>query len=178
LGVQAIGAWPHPLSEARECQEALPQRPRHNRCRHYQTGEGPREGVREIFEEIGLDVTLDDLTALGVKFDLAKIGDVVNREFCDVFLLSNDSAPDAYELDPEEVEGLVEIAIPDGLDLFSGRREEVIAAGVELNVADGEWHDIEMSVTVDDFIPRLDAYYKKVFILTDLARKGYRDLAI
>lgn len=145
---------------------------------HYLKGEGPVEGVRELFEEIGLEVRAEDLTPLGIKFDLAKIGSTVNREFCDVFLFESGLAPNEYNIDYTEVEGLVEIAIEDGLALFSGKANHATASGVEWDQNNEKWLDVQMQVSIEDFIPRIDPYYKKIFIIADLANKGYEFLSI
>ncbi len=145
---------------------------------HYLAGEGPSEGVRELMEEIGLSVTVEDLIPLGIKVDLAKIGDITNREFCDVYLYENNILPSEYRIDHTEVEGLVEISIRDGLALFGGHSSRILARGVEWDDEHKKWCDIEINVTHDDFIPRIDPYYKKIFIIADLANKGYEYVSI
>ncbi len=132
---------------------------------HYEAGEKPEQGVREILEELGITVNFSDLIPLGIKVDLAKIGDVINREFNDVYLLRRPEAPKDYPMDPTEVEGLVEIQISDGLRLFSDQTDSVPAIGVEWDMERKEWNQIEMPVKIADFIPRVDPYYYKIFIM-------------
>jgi isopentenyldiphosphate isomerase len=145
---------------------------------HYSAGERPEDGVREILEELGVSVAFSDLIPLGIKFDIAKIGDVVNREFNDVYLLKRDDAPADYKMDPEEVEGLVEIAVPDGLALFAGETETASARGVEWDKAANTWNSIEMDVAVKDVIPRVDPYYLKIFIMAQRLLAGDKYLSI
>jgi isopentenyldiphosphate isomerase len=145
---------------------------------HYSAGEKPEEGTREILEELGLAVQYSDLTPLGVKLDIAKIGDVVNREFCDVYLLSREEAPSAYDINPREVEGLVQISIPEGLKLFSGEQDKALASGVEWNSGTKMWDPIEIQVSVKNVIPRIDPYYLKVFIMAQRMRAGEKYLSI
>lgn len=132
---------------------------------HYQSGENVREGVREIFEELGIYVTYEELVPLGIKIDVAKIGDITNREFCDVFLLLRSESPEEYHMDPSEVEGLVQIKIGDGLKLFCGEVDQVPAEGVKWLKEKNTWNKIRINVRISDFVPRVDPYYFKIFIM-------------
>lgn len=147
---------------------------------HYQSGEPIEDGVREIVEELGLDVPFERLIHLGIKIDLGLAPGVLNHEFCETFLLRENRPPESYSPDPAEVEGLVEIAIQDGLNLFSPKAPvaSVRATGIEYDGASLTWHPVDMQVTRDDFIRRVDSYYYKVFIMADLLLKGYDHLAI
>ncbi len=145
---------------------------------HYSAGEVPQDGVREILEELGLAVDFDELIPLGVKFDIAKIGDVVNREFCDVYLLCRPEAPSEYHMDSDEVEGLVQMEIPQGLALFSGERANAHCQGVEWDAQARKWNAIEMDVAIEDVIPRIDPYYLKIFIMAQRLLSGEHYIAI
>lgn len=139
---------------------------------HYTAGETARDGGREILEELGVSVPFEELIPLGIKMDVARIGAVINREFCDVFFLKRADSPSEYRLDPAEVEGLVSINIADGLALFSGGEKTAEATGVEWDSASSSWRAIRIPVSVADFIPRLDPYYLKVFLMAELMLAG------
>ena len=145
---------------------------------HYRAGEKIENGVREIEEEIGIKVEIDELVSLGIKFDLAKINSIINRQFCHVFLLKSNIRAEDYSLDLEEVEGMVEISIIDGLNLFSGKVKEVQAIGIEYDSNKKLWNHVSLSVTRDGFIPRVDQYYYKMFILAKRFLDGEEHLAI
>lgn len=145
---------------------------------HYRAGEKIEDGVREIMEELGLKVDFESLIPLGIKIDLGLGQDIVNREFCRVFMLLENRLPNEYQIDPSEVEGLVQISIPEGLRLFAGQVDKVPAQGVEYLKDTHSWHQIDISVDRDMFIPRLDPYYYKMFILADRALREERHLAI
>ena len=145
---------------------------------HYRTGEEAKDGVREVLEELGVEVRLEDLIPLGIKMDVQKVGSIVNREFDDVFLLRRHDNPSEYHLDPSEVEGLVQIAVDHGLKLFSGEADDAPASGIEWDRVTETWHSIEIRVKPNDFIPRTDPYYYKIFIMARALLAGDSYLAI
>jgi isopentenyldiphosphate isomerase len=145
---------------------------------HYQTGEKISDGVREIVEELGLSVEYRQLIPLGIKMDVGQIGKLTNREFCHVFFHRENQEISEYEINKDEVEGLVQIAISDGLALFSGERPIALAEGVEYRRDTDTWVSVSMEVTVRQFIPRIDPYYYKMFILADRLLRHEKHLAI
>lgn len=145
---------------------------------HYQAGEVVRDGVREILEELGHAVAFEDLIPLGIKIDLGKTDSILNHEFCHVFLHQTNLEIPNFKLNPEEVEGLVEIDVQDGLALFSGQADQVDASGTVWDRAERTWKPIEMRVGTNQFIPRIDSYYYKMFINAERYVEGYRHLAI
>jgi len=145
---------------------------------HYKAGEKIEDGVREIAEELGLFVGFDDLIPLGIKIDIGKIGENIIREFCHTFILKSDLEPKEYTFVDGEVEGLVKISIDDGLALFGNMVNEVIADGIELVSESKEYISIKIPVTRNLFIPRIDSYYYKVFIMAKLFLQGEKCLTI
>lgn len=145
---------------------------------HLQTGETAIDGVREIKEELGVDVDQSKLIPLGIKHDTARIGDVVNRQFCHVFLYEIDCEIPEMGIDPGEVSGLVEINVTDGLALFSGATDAISTSGIEYAGDTCTWNSITKTITRSDFIPRVDPYYYKIFILVDRVMRGEKHLAI
>jgi isopentenyldiphosphate isomerase len=144
---------------------------------HLRTGEQVADGVREISEEVGLKVTVEELISLGVKFDVAKLPGIINRQFCHVFLYPTSVPISDLDLDNSELDGMVSIALRDGLSLFSGAANSVEVTGVEKDL-DGKWRQITKVIGKADFIPRIDPYYYKMFINADLFTKGYKYLSI
>jgi isopentenyldiphosphate isomerase len=145
---------------------------------HYQSGETPADGVREIMEELGLEVQFQRLIPLGIKIDVGLVGEHIVHEFCDVFLLREAREPREYQLNQDEVEGLVEIAIPDGVAMFADETKEVQAKGVEYDRVNRRWTDITVGVNARSVIPRVDPYYYKIFILADRLLRGEKHFAI
>lgn len=145
---------------------------------HYVSGEDAKDGLREILEELGLSVSFSDLIPLGKKFDIAKVGNIINREFCDVFLLRKDLKPDEFNPDPEEVEGLVAMDIDSGLALFKGEVGKAKVEGIEWDMEKKVWNMITMDIGTDTIIPRIDPYYYKIFIMAKGLLNGEKYLSI
>jgi isopentenyldiphosphate isomerase len=144
---------------------------------HLRSGELVTKGVREISEEVGLDVAFEQLIPLGVKLDVGKLPGIVNRQFCHVFLYPTTVTISKMSLDNTELDGMVAISIQDGLALFSNRKASITATGVE-KASSASWRQVEKVVGKEDFIPRVDPYYYKMFINADLFMNGYSHLSI
>jgi isopentenyldiphosphate isomerase len=144
---------------------------------HLEAGESPTDGVREIEEELGVKVSPERLVSLGIKHDVMdEPNGVRNREFSHVYLLRDDRELDDFRLDPEEVTGLVEVPIADGLSLFSGEKDSITCKAIRLE--GGQVSNFVRDVTREDLIPRVDQYYLKIFMLADLYLTGYSYLSI
>lgn len=145
---------------------------------HYVAGEKIEDGIREISEELGLIVEFKDLVSLGIKFDIGKVGENIVHEYCHTFLVKSELEPNEYKFRDGEVEGLVRISIHDGLALFSGDKKEVTAVGVEWIPETGKYMPVFLQVDKQLFIPRIDLYYYKIFILAQRLLNNERHLAI
>ena len=145
---------------------------------HYKAGEKIEEGIREISEEIGLQVSFNDLIPLGIKLDVGKVGELLVHEFCHTYLFKCSNHPEDFDINEDEVEGLVEISIHDGLALFAGEKEKVPAKGVEFYKTTRSWEQISIETDSKQFIPRIDPYYYKIFINAMHLLRGEKYLAI
>ena len=144
---------------------------------HLIAGETARDGVRELNEELGLSARFEELIPLGIRCDVAIIGDVTNREFCHVYLFDCGLELDAYRLQADEVSGLVQMEIRDCMQLFSMEKKLAHVDGYQVG-ADGAKRAISLDVSRDDVIPRLDGYYMKVCIMAERYFQGNRYLSV
>lgn len=94
---------------------------------HLAAGERPVDGLRELREELGIDLDPVSLRPLGIRRIVDETPEGTNREFCHVFLAVDDRPLSGYEPDPREVSAVVELEIEAGLDLFSERVDRVRA---------------------------------------------------
>ena len=147
---------------------------------HYESGETIEDGIREVKEELGIDVSYKNLIPLGVKFDVAKVGEVVNREFDDVFLLLYTKDISEYNFQVEEVSGLALFRIDEALDMFSGKKKSIKARTIMAQKSQKGYikkREI-IDISPKDFIPRTDAYVYKMLVLARRCLNGEKHLII
>ncbi len=129
---------------------------------HLMAGESPSDGIREVQEELGIDITFEDLQYLGIiKYDFHS-DELIDREFCHVFI-SECNMP-FYEYSPqlEEVSGLVKLDMEEAKAFFSGKKDSISVTGIELD-DNGAKCDIKIDLVKEDFIMHEFHYY--LFVL-------------
>lgn len=142
---------------------------------HYGTGEDAgTAGPRECNEELGIAADFHDLVPLGRRvcvycFD----GGLRECEFQDVFLLERVIDPQELAFQRGEVDGLLELGVSAGIDLFS-RAVPSVDGTIYLP---GGAKEIR-TVAAADFVPSLDNYYLKLLLLARRYLSGERDLLI
>ena len=101
---------------------------------HLSSGETLMDGIREIKEEIGIDVDEKRLRYLGCLKSASDIptkkGIFLNREFVHTYFLQDDTPLDKYVLQESEVDGVYEMDIQDGLKLFNDEVESIKIIGI------------------------------------------------
>ena len=139
---------------------------------HYAAGEDATvAGPREISEELGLDVKFPDLLPLGRRvFVYCFTPGIREYEFQDVFLLPRQVQPEKIKLQKEEVDGLLEMEIEAGIELFSGRKQQIECS---YRLGDSALHPA--LVSADQFVPYLDNYYCKLLLLAKRYFAGERN---
>ncbi|WMX54709.1 NUDIX hydrolase [Peribacillus sp. R9-11] len=122
------------------------------------------DGVREIKEEIGIEVSFDKLVSLGViEYHVTK-ENFIDKELANVFLYESTQCFDDFTLQKEEVSGMVKVELDDFEDLWDGTKEEVNIQGFEIN-QDGHRMMIDQYVGRDKFVPHEVSYYKSIIRL-------------
>ncbi len=142
---------------------------------HYAAGEDAAiAGPREIKEELGLDVPFADLRPVGRRvFVYCFTPGVMEYEFQDVFLLYSTSHPGKLTLQKEEVDGVLEMDVEEGIALFSARQPKIDAVILR---ADGLTERLPVSAA--DFVPCLDNYYLKLLLLAKRHIKGEKEILL
>ena len=139
---------------------------------HYAAGEGAGEaGPREIREELGLDIPFRSLVPVGRRvFVYCFTPRIFEYEFQDVFLLPLDARPDNLVLQAGEVDAVLELAVSEGIALFSGKK-----ATVNGLLTDAGQRRSTVPVTAAGFVPSIDSYYLKLLQLAQRLLQGDRD---
>lgn len=138
---------------------------------HYAAGETMRDGVREMREELGIEVTFEDLIPVGRRVGVARHGSIIDHEIADVFFYICDKPLSEYHYQPEEVSGLVALNVDDGLALFSGERDSIQAEAVGYGQA-------MVALSRADFVPTPDDYVYKVLVLAKRCLNGEKHLVV
>ncbi|MBK1811290.1 NUDIX domain-containing protein [Clostridium sp. YIM B02505] len=141
---------------------------------HLLAGETKELGVREIEEELGINPLLNHMHYLGVRITAYRFNNICNYEFNHVYLLEDNTILENFELRQNEVSGLVEIDIEEGLKLFSGQVNKIYGSFFKTKC--GQPQSIRLQM--EDFIPRVDQYYLRICSIADLYFDGHSCLCI
>ena len=133
---------------------------------HLRSGEGIMDGLRELEEELGLEVQPERLIPLGTRRKEQEIPNGCDREFHGIFLLLDPTPPRNLRLQKEEVGSVLRIPLDAAERLGAGER-----------VPAQEWRDgrpesIQMSLA--DFVPGDDGYMARVVQAAREALDGRR----
>lgn len=143
---------------------------------HLKAGETKEEGIRELEEELGIKVNIDQLHYLGVRITASENSEQINKEFAQVYMLCIDTPIEQYVFQEGEVAGLVQIEVSDGLRLCANEVERVSCT---IFRPSDQGVLIEQSmVEFGQFIPRVDSYYYKIFIMAERYFAGSHYLTI
>ncbi|MBN3555698.1 NUDIX hydrolase [Fictibacillus nanhaiensis] len=127
---------------------------------HLLSHETISDGIREIKEEIGVDVTFDELLPLGVINYCTVKEEYIDNEFAHVFLYKSNYTLDDYILQQEEVSGIVRIKFDDFHDLWLGDKKEIRISGFEID--EGSKNIINQTASKDKFVKHPAPYYESV----------------
>lgn len=127
---------------------------------HLSSGEKPKDGIREIEEELGIKVNFNKLTKLFTHTQVSRKDNYINNEFNPTYLLESDTDLAELKLQPEEVDGIYEVAIEDMLKLFRGEINSVKISGYK-RTEDNHMEKSEIKAKRDDFEPKGSDFYIK-----------------
>lgn len=140
---------------------------------HLSAGEAPLDGVREVREELGIDVDPARLVALGRRLLADDGGEGRNREIAHVYLLPDDTPLADFRLDPAEVGGLVEIAVEDLLALIADPTRRATC-----DVVDTAGATTRVEVTRADLVPAVDGAWVVTATMAARYVRGESPLAV
>ncbi|PLR82524.1 NUDIX hydrolase [Bacillus canaveralius] len=131
---------------------------------HLLAHETVHDGIREIKEEIGIDVSVNELVPLGIIDYCVIKENFIDKEIANVFLYESNNAFDEFTLQKEEVSGIVRAEFDDFNELWLGEKEEIRIKGFEIN-KDGEKILIDKFVGRNKFVPHENSFYESVIQL-------------
>ncbi|PGZ97828.1 NUDIX hydrolase [Bacillus pseudomycoides] len=122
------------------------------------------DGIREVKEEVGIDVSFDELVSLGIIDYCVTMEDFIDKELAHVFLYENKKTMDEYKLQIEEVSGIVKAEFNSFSELWLGEMDEITVEGFEMNEA-GEKISIHKAVDKSNFVSHEHSYYESIIRL-------------
>ncbi|WBL17388.1 NUDIX hydrolase [Sutcliffiella sp. NC1] len=139
---------------------------------HILANEHMKDGIREVKEEIGLELNYNNLTKLGVIPYSVKKGNIIDNEFANVFLVVGEYTFDDFALQLEEVVGLVKVPFQQFYDYSFHRIHSINVTGFKIG-ENGEKLNIDEEVSIDKIVPHVPAYYQEIAtkILEHIERK-------
>lgn len=117
------------------------------------------DGIREIKEEIGIDVSINELESLGVI-----IYCVVKENFIDkayVFLYRYNNTFEEFTLQKEEVSGMLKTEFDDFYELWIGDLEQISVKGFKID-SGGNRVLVDKIVERNQFVPHEISFYQSV----------------
>lgn len=126
---------------------------------HVRFGESMAEAAREVREELGIQVELDDLVTLQRhRQEHHHANGIIDREHHAIHLLTPGPPDEAYAPDANEVAGIAWIDADDLLALIEGRAEQATTRYRSVNAPPGQF--VERILTPADLVPYADGYHR------------------
>jgi isopentenyldiphosphate isomerase len=125
---------------------------------HLLADETVEDGIREVEEEIGMAVHMEELMALGVLKYSVHIGSLKDNEMAHVFLHRKNVTFDSFVLQEEEVAGMYRMRFSDFIALWMEELEKIPMQGFE--VENGEKYFYEKFVGKEHFVPHDPSFYE------------------
>jgi isopentenyldiphosphate isomerase len=128
---------------------------------HLLANEIVQDGVREIKEEVGIDISFQELVQLGVIDYCVIRENFIDKEIANVFLYKSKNSFDDFTLQAEEVAGIVKVEFNHFAEIWFGERETIKIRGFEIK-KDGNKILIDEEVGRDKFVPHQLKFYQTV----------------
>ncbi|AFH62615.1 NUDIX hydrolase [Paenibacillus caseinilyticus] len=141
---------------------------------HLLAGESVEDGVRELQEELGVEVSFDRLISCGIFAEEDELpGGRMDREFCHVFVLPLSRPLESYRLQEDEVTGLYRMPLPVFRRLAEGLPLTAELSGAAVD-AKGQLLPAVQRVTPERLVPHSPAYYRLVLDAVERLTDGGR----
>lgn len=129
---------------------------------HLLAEETVEDGIREVQEELGIDVVFAELTSIGMIKDQLVLPGFLDNERCHCFLYTNLENIDLrFELQVEEVSGIGKLDFEALADLFAGKKDSVVIEGFEI-IEDGSRRTFEKAIGLKDLVPHSAIYLERI----------------
>lgn len=128
---------------------------------HLLAAETVESGIREVKEELGLDIHVHEVVKMGMTSCSIVSENMIDNEFCHVFTYPFKHDWDSFELQYEEVSGVVRAKLDDAEAFFLGETATLNIEGYEY-FPDGIRAKIVRPVSTAQFVPYRELYVAHV----------------
>lgn len=134
---------------------------------HLLAHETVSDGIREVHEELGIEVNIEEVISLGVVKNSINLQNFHDHELSHVFLLKRNEPFTKFNLQKEEVSGIVKANFNEYYDFAYGLRQSIEVEGFEVNAQD-EKITVRKTVYKEHFVTHENNYLFSVLELLKL----------
>lgn len=128
---------------------------------HLLAHETVQDGVREVQEELGINVKFEELISLGTIKDQLLLPDFIDNEQCYCFLYrKKENSNETFELQLEEVSGIVTVEFEELAALFKKEKERIEVD--EIIHQSTSRPSFSKWIGLKDFVPHSQAYLEEI----------------
>ena len=128
---------------------------------HLLADENVEDGVREVQEELGLDVNFEELISLGMIKDQLAINGFLDNERCHRFLYKGlENIGDTFVLQHEEVSGMAKLDVEEFIALVKGEKDKVGVKGFLITANGREM--LKKKIGLKDLVPHSPEYWERI----------------
>ncbi|MFC4802899.1 NUDIX domain-containing protein [Neobacillus sp. GCM10023253] len=128
---------------------------------HLLAEESVMDGVREVREELGIDVSFHELEPLGVIYYRVFNGNFIDKEIANIFLYKMSGGFEDFKLQEDEVSGIIKVKFDDFADFWLGGKETIHIEGFKMDEESHKIH-IDQMAGKNQFVTHQNSYYETV----------------
>lgn len=121
---------------------------------HLLANETVKDGVREVKEELGIEVDLSKLHAKGVVRDRIELPDFHDYEYANIYLYESTFVPSDFILQREEVESIHVVNRNAFIRLCLNKINTVTCTNI--------FNQASVEIGLSDFVPHEHTYFEKI----------------
>jgi isopentenyldiphosphate isomerase len=133
---------------------------------HLLAHESVNDGIREVEEELGLNISMEELQSIGMIKDTILQGEFIDNEFAHTFLLIAEKFQLAFHLQKDEVSGIFTSPLSEVVRLYDKKVDRISLQCITSYNKEVS----QIGVTLKDFVPHGIRYMKEV--LNSIQEKG------
>ncbi|PGS53696.1 NUDIX domain-containing protein [Bacillus sp. AFS041924] len=128
---------------------------------HLLSSETVEDGLREVKEELGIEVKMDDVISLGIIKNSIILETIIDHELSHVFLLKSDKPFTNFNLQKEEVSGIVKADFNQFYQFAHGLRDTIEVEGFQVTETN-EQIPVRKNVDKNQFVSHESNYIVNV----------------